>query len=74
LTIPPGGNLLFSVPLDVVKECQHLEGPRPFSACLYLEVPFRFWLPKARIVQTPKILVDFGWQDLPKQNRENSEP
>jgi hypothetical protein len=74
LTIPPGGNLLFSVPFDVVKECRHLEGPRPFSACWYLQVPFHFLLPKARTAQTPKILVDFGWEDLPKQSRESYNP
>jgi len=74
LTIPPGGNLLFSVPLDAVKECRHLEGPRPFSACWYLQVPFQFLLPKARNPEAPKILVDFGWQDIPKQNHENSSP
>jgi hypothetical protein len=74
LTIPPGGNLLFSVPSDVVKECQHLEGPRPFSTCWYLEVPFHFLLLKDKTVQTPKILVDFRWGDLPKQNRESYSP
>jgi hypothetical protein len=74
LTIPSGGNLLFSVPLDAVKECQHLERARPFSACWYLQVPFRFLLPKARSPERPKILVDFGWQDLPKRNRENASP
>jgi len=74
LTIPSGGNLLFSVPLDAVRECQHLEGARPFSACWHLQVPFRFLLPKARSPERPKILVDFGWQDLPKRNRENASP
>jgi len=33
LTIPPGGNLLFSVPLNAVSECRYLNGPKAFSAC-----------------------------------------
>jgi hypothetical protein len=74
LTIPPGDNLLFSVPLDAVKECRHLQGPNPFSACWYLQVPFQFQLPGARTVERPIILVDFMWEDLPKQYRERPSP
>jgi hypothetical protein len=60
LTIPPGGSLLLSVPLNAV------------SASWYLQVPFHFQLPRARTVQAPLILVNFGWQDLPKQYRGGS--
>jgi hypothetical protein len=62
LTIPAGGSLLFSVPLNAV------------SASWYLRVPFHFQLPGARTVQEPLIVVDFGWQDLPEQYRESSIP
>ena len=61
-TIPPGGSLLFSVPLNAV------------SPSWYLQARFHFQLPRARAVQAPTILVDFGWQDLPKENREPSTP
>jgi hypothetical protein len=60
LIIAPGKNLLFSVPLNAVSESW------------YLQVRFQFQLPGARSVQAPLILVDFGWQDLPKQYRDGS--
>jgi hypothetical protein len=69
LAIPPGGNLLFSVPFNAVKECRHLSGPKPFTPCWYVQVPFHFLLPGALSVQEPKILVDFGWEDLPEEVR-----
>jgi hypothetical protein len=74
LIIPPKGDLLFSVPLNAVSECRHINGPKAFSPCWHLQGPFHFQLAKARTVESPKILVDFGWQDLPKQIRESSRP
>jgi hypothetical protein len=62
LTIPPGGNLLFSVSLDAI------------SPSWYVQIRFQFQLPGARTPQKPIILLDFGWQDLPKSVREISNP
>jgi hypothetical protein len=61
-TIRPGGSLLFDVPLNAV------------GRSWYLQVGFHFQLPGARAIQAPTILVDFWWQDLPKENREQSAP
>ena len=33
LTIRPGGNLSFSVPLDPVRAYRHLHGPKPLNGC-----------------------------------------
>jgi hypothetical protein len=60
LTIGPGSNLLFSVPLDAV------------DPSWYVQVRFQFELPGDRTPQEPITLVDFGWQDLPKQYRDSS--
>jgi len=62
LTIPPGEDLLFSVPLNTV------------SPSWFLQIPFHFQLPGARTVQPPTILVDFGWQNLPKEYKGQATP
>jgi hypothetical protein len=55
--IPPGGTLLFSVPLDRVT-------PR-----WYIQARFDLALPGPRDGYNPYSLVDFSWDDLPDRYR-----
>lgn len=55
--IPPGGNLLFSIPLDRV------------TPQWYIRVRFDFALPGPKEGYNPYSLVDFTWEDMPDRYR-----
>lgn len=56
-TIPPGGNLLFSIPRDRV------------APQWYIQVRFDFALPGPKEGYNPYSLVDYTWDDLPDRYR-----
>jgi hypothetical protein len=59
--IPPGGEVLFSLPINHVSQTWHFE------------VPFRFALKQEGAIRQPYSYVAFSWDDLPESYRKAQE-